>query len=282
MDSVRNLLAFCFAIACFATPMSSKALITDYTWHVCNGCSFSQASGVARAFGVGNHYVYNLPGNHIYLFAVTCESGTCYADSVTPASDAQNGFNVYHNGYMNIHAESFAAPVQYFVGSGAPHNSHGDPEDDGFVNAFDTLYIPVLETNLTNTLKAPATYTGFLASLISTLCNGFGYTIPNFSIVVTVTFHDGSQRQFSFDQATDRFVGVPNSAIDSQHNVLPDPDHHPGARQYLFNGPISKPYNPGNVATLLSSTYPDYGTLYYSCYWSGDESGGSLTCVRQQ
>jgi hypothetical protein len=282
MDSVRNLLAFCFAIGRFAAPMSSKALITDYTWHVCNGCSFSQASGVARAFGVGNHYVYNLPGNHLYLFAVTCESGTCYADSITPAANAQSSFNTYRGGYLQFQAEVFHATVNYTVPSGSPRNVHNDLEDDGYVNAFDTLYITQLESPLITQLHSAAFYTGALAQIISMLSNGFVCDIPNMSINVFVYFHDGSVREFKYDQATDRFEGILGTAKDSQGNALPDPGHAAGPHQFMYNGPIARLYNVPNLSILFGEPYQPPGTDYYSCYYTGDTSGGSLTCVKQQ
>lgn len=253
-------------------------VITDWQWHACNSCTFAQSSNAAAGLGHGKHYIYNLPGNQLYEFDVECEpvggGEQCYASSITPAADAQGYFNDYHAAYLQFHSEAFLVGVNYNVPSGGPtHN--GLPIDDGYVNAFDTVYGGAFDNGLRSYLMNPVTYSGALATFISVLSNGLGYDIPNLSIVVTVYFHDGSKRVYTFVQNVNAFQPVPDTAQDSQHNVLPDPDKRPGPRIFTFNGPIARIYNPNNVATLLSVSPPALPQEPLQCTWDGIQT---LTC----
>jgi hypothetical protein len=285
MKAIRNLLLV-FAVAYAVGPLNAHAsssmpdAVNDKVWHPCGGCTLTQAFAKASALGYGNHFVYDLPGNHFYYFSVECESGTCYANQITPPSDATYDFGVYHQGYIQFHTEAFHADINYYKPSGSPHNTHGDPEDDGYVNAFDSLEITQLEDPLLNELQNGANYTGVMATIITVLANGIGYTIPSWTMVVTVHFHDGSSRIFTFNQDNVKFAGVINSARDSEGNPLYDPGHEPRTHQFLFDGPNGRPYNLHNVATILNADpYPeDDGTVECAMTVDGDGTV-HLTCV---
>ena len=235
-----------------------------------NGCTFAQANTTASQLGRGQHYVYNLSGNAFYLFDVECEpaggGSQCYAESIPPAPDAQNLFNDYHLVFQQINSAAITSTVNYFVASGNPAGPNGSPLDDGHVNAFDTLYASHFDNALRTYLQTAPIYPGYVGTFLSLLAN-VPYQINGLTFIATINFYDGSVRKYSFNQATNAFEPMPGTAIDSEHNTL-DPVHE-GPRLFLFNGPISRPYNPGNVATLLGVSPPALPQRPLTCTWDG-------------
>lgn len=241
----------------------------------CNGCTLTQATSLAESLGQGDHYIYDLPGNHFYLFEVECEpivgGKTCYASTLTPAPVRVTSFNNYRLAWtQNNYREAFVSTINYNVPSGQPAGQH----DDGYVNAYDTIHTSAYQNSLTNWLNDPSNYSGTLALIVSVLNNATSY-FSNVSINVTVVFHDGSKRKFDFVLNNSQFEAVANSATDSDNNTLPE--QRPGVpRGYLFNdGPNGRHFNPGNIAELLGVAPPDIHDTYYSCEWDGQEK---LTC----
>lgn len=116
MYGLANFVGTILAMLWFACVSSFTArasdvdmnIITDYAWHTCNSCTLVQASTTASQLGRGQHYVYNLSGNVLYLFDVECEpvggGSQCYAESILPASDAQALFNDYHLVFQQINS----------------------------------------------------------------------------------------------------------------------------------------------------------------------------------
>jgi hypothetical protein len=117
----------------------------------CNGCTVAQMTTNAASFGHGEHYFYDLTGNHLYLFETECEpiSGgvSCYAYQETPAADMVTSFSDYHQAWgLNNFNEAFEGTVAYNVASANP--SGGRTSDDGFVNAYERLHQQLPEPTL--------------------------------------------------------------------------------------------------------------------------------------
>ena len=241
----------------------------------CNGCSLAQATSMATFLGHGDHYIYDLPGNHLYLFEVECEpivGGTkCYASTSTPAPAMAASFNDYHLAWsQNHYSEAFVYTVNYNVPSGQPAGQH----DDGYINAYDTIHVSAYQNALINWLDNPNNYSGTLSLIVSVVNNATSY-FSGVVITVTVVFHDGSKRKFNLVLNNSQFEPIANSGIDSDTNVLPE-QRPGGPRGYLFNdGPSGHHYNPGNVAVLLGVAPPDINETYYSCEWDGQQN---LSC----
>jgi hypothetical protein len=241
----------------------------------CNGCTLTQATSLAASLGQGDHYIYDLPDNHFYLFEVECEpivgGKTCYASALTPAPARIASFNNYHLAWtQNNYNEAFVYTINYNVPSGQPAGQH----DDGYVNAYDTIYTGAYQVALVDWLDNPSNYSGTLALIVSVLNNATSY-FSNVVITVTVVFHDGSKRKFDFVLNNSQFEPIANSGTDADANPLPE-QRPGGPRGYVFNdGPTGHHYGPGNIAVLLGVAPPDLNETYYSCDWDGQEN---LTC----
>lgn len=241
----------------------------------CNGCSLTQANSLATFLGPGEHYIYDLPDNHLYLFEVDCEpivgGKKCYASTSTPDPARVTSFNNYRLAWtQNQYSEAFMFMINYNVASGQPAGQH----DDGYVNAYDTIHTGAYQVALVNWLHNPSNYGGTLALIISVLNNATSY-FSGVVITVTVVFHDGSKRKFDFVINNSQFEPVANSGTDSDTNPLPE-QRPGGPRGYIFNdGASGHHYNPGNVAVLLGVAPPDIHDTYYSCEWDGQQN---LSC----
>ena len=241
----------------------------------CNGCSQIQATSLAASLGPGDHYIYDLPDNALYLFETECEpivgGKKCDAFTSTPAAAMVASFNNYRLAWtQNKYSEAFVYTINYNVPSGQPPGQH----DDGYVNAYDSIHASVYQNSLTSWLNQPNNYSGTLALIVSVVNNATSY-FSGVVITVTVVFHDGSKRKFSYVLANGQFEPIANSANDSDNNTLPE-QRPGGPRAYFFNdGPGGHPYGPGNIAVLLGVAPPDIHETYYSCEWDGQEK---LTC----
>jgi hypothetical protein len=217
------------------------------------------------------------------LLSVECEpdfgGSVCYAEEIAPASDAQSFFNDYHAAYLQFHSEAFTADVHYTVPSGNLTRPDGGATDNGMVNAFDTVWVSSIDNALRTSLMSPSTYSGAVATFISVLANGVGYSVPNFSLTVTVFFDDGSVRKYAFNQAHNQFEPVADSAKDSNGNTIPEHGRSARNQTFVWGGGIPRLYNPGNVATLLSVEPPSIPQPM-QCTW--DSVTTTLTCKHAQ
>lgn len=282
-DLTLGILGLGFAATSFGAmgAQVSPDFFADNTMHACNSCSNAQTSALAIRLGRGDHYIYDLTANHLHLFSVECEPGAgvtqCFAEEGSPAADAQAFFNEYYAAYTQIRppvGEAFAVSQNYDAPS-ALVGPDGNPTDNGEVNAFDTVYSSAIDNTLRDHLMSPHSYSGALATFISTLANGVGYSVPNLNIVVTVRFADGSLRKYTFKQDENQFVPIPSSAIDSNGNVLPDNGRPARPQNFLFDSSRSpNGTNVRNIATLLAVSPPELVEYVLQCTWDGQH----LTC----
>lgn len=260
-----------------------QCAVVDNVIHSCNGCSSAQVDHVAATLGKGDHYIYDLTGNILYRFDVECEPSvggiTCYPTDTVPDASVAASFGNYHGLWIqNLRREDFTQSLQYFKGSGDPRNQLGQSVDDGFINAFDTIYEANLSPLVTADLADPNSYSGLLSLVISASQNLPTGDYEGFNLTVTVHFHDGSSRVYQKAPHSSLFEPVPNTALDSQGNRLPENGHNTPPQHYSFNAnfpPFN--YNPGNVAVLLGALPPDISSGVSSCYWDGVKS---LTCTQ--
>jgi len=233
-------------------------VVTDSTIHACDACTLTQVHQVAQSFGNGRHYVYDLTNNAMHAVRVDCEPGaggtiSClFIDGIVP-SDLADTFNQYRSAWLgNVRSEAFTHTVQYQVPSGNPVGPDHLPQDNGWVNAYDTVVGGAYLLNLQNHLKNPSSYSGFMATLISVLNNSVYGDFSGLSLVITVYFQDGSRRKFSFNAQTMEMEPIPGTEIDAHNNPLPDSGLPPAGSQYYFTGPQdSAPYDRRNIIYLF-------------------------------
>lgn len=261
-------------------------VVLDSTAHACYGCSEAQILNIAQSYGAGKHYIYDLLGNAIHLVNVTsCEPGfngtiTCINGESTVPTDVASAFASYHSAWNgNAQSEAFSGDVNYFVPSGNPVGSDHQPQDNGDVNAYDTLVGGSYQTTLTHWMEDPSHYSGFMAELISALNNLPTTDFAGLSLTITVHFSDGSKRTFTYTPGVKAFVPVRGTAIDAHNNPLPEAP--PAIAQYFYFGglPGFAPYDQRNVVQLLPGAPPSLPSE--GCAeekWDGH----AITCVLPQ
>jgi len=239
--------------------------VTDTTIHNCNACSLAQAQSTAQSLGTGAHYVQDLANNHIYLFRVDCEPGfngalVCSVNSRAVPQEITQAFNQYRGAWLaNAQSSSFYGIVHDHTQSGGPTNPDGRPSDNGYINAYDTIYHGSYLDGLLNRLEDPLTYSGFMSALASALGNlPSPFSWAEFDITVLVYFDDGSRRKFRYDKNSHGFVPIPNTAVDAHGNPLPESTSTP-PRSYDFPGlPTFAPYDSRNIIYLFpAGSNPD-------------------------
>lgn len=278
----------CLITAAVFPSSQAHAVVLDSTFHECLNCTEERILNNAQAYGNGEHYIYDLPSNLIHLVRVdSCESKfngpvTCDNRELPIPSDVASLFNTYHAAWgMNFQRESFSSDVNYNMPSGNPVGGDHLPQDNGFVNSFDTIVGSSYQNNLTDWLEQPTHYSGAMATVISNLDTLPNVSIVNFSnmvIEVTVHFNDGSKRTFAAKDGSKVFKPVLGSARDAHNNTLKDSVTTPPAGTlYFFHGSGNdSSYDERNVIQLLPGSPPPLpasGCL--EVRWNGH----AVTCI---
>lgn len=226
----------------------SAALHAQVVQHAltCNGCTQQQVESLLPSCAVGYQYVADFDADRLYLGCYTT-NGTRpamrtdtslprqrnYQWPQPPASE-QNTFQAYQNVYAaNGHALDINARVSVNADL-APSTRLGD---DGYINAYDALHstqnMDTVKIWLMNTDYTPSNTEGFanngttspqLSAVIAQLFNNIKTSVISFNYTVnlTVIFHDGSQMTFAFDNQNGRWEYVPGTARDAHDNLIPD------------------------------------------------------------
>jgi hypothetical protein len=248
------------ALLISAASLSSAGLVhasglvtesaTEPVFFQCNACTIEGVEATAAIHGSGTHLVYDLPGNRLYRNL--CEPGggagiNCMANRVTSGS-AYTSFLNYHALWINnFQSEAFHEALQANLTSFAGPNPNGQPTDDHYINAFDTLTSPNSNVYVNQYLQQTL---GTKVSIIEPRVDGVEYDYENGTLTVTVTFHDRSSRQYKLTKNSGgNYKPVPDTAVDSSSNPLPETPPR-GYQSYSFyDNPHG--YNPTNMILLL-------------------------------
>ncbi len=277
----ENIKKYILGIVLIATAPLAVAASTALN---CNGCTELQLLARAQQMGRGYHYIYNLPGNAIHLFYTQCEpsgvGGTaCYADEQGVSSDVENVFSQYSALYAkNGNSEHFSEQFSVDLPSGSPVGRDGKPQDNGSINAYDTLVAGWLENKVVDYLNNPMSWTGAQAAAIQTaqIAKSDIINFSGASLVVTAVLNDGSRRTYKYDTNSNTFTPIADTARDAHGNTIPESTPKAGS-EYIFNGGKDGNSGPGydlhNLFWELEHTPPTDPTCAEE-NWDGER----LTC----
>jgi len=280
-------------VVCFSSWREASAdtgsysieTVLDATIHNCNACTSAQAQSMAQSLGSGAHYVQDLSNNYVDLLRVDCEPGVngalvCSVSSRPVPPEITQAFNEYRSAWLaNAQRNLFYGVVHDQTQSGGLVNPDGKPSDNGYVNAYDTIYHGASLNGLLQRLEDPLTHSGPMALLVTAINDlPAPFSWADLEITVLVQFNDGSQRRFHCDKHTAGFVAIPDTAIDAHDNTLPESTPIQ-LRSYSFRGlPTLAPYDSRNIVTLFPvGSNPD-GFVGACVQWTWD--GRALHCMR--
>lgn len=245
----------------------------------CNGCTQTQILNLGKSLGIGNHYIYDLPGNAIYLLHGECEPNststvTCYTPDVeTVSAPITTQFSQYHTLYVqNRNTEIFNETITVSLPSGNPVGRDGFPLDNGKINAYDTLVASYLENQVLDYLNNPASWIGAQAIALQTAQAAQSQVI-NFnglSLVVIAKYNDGSMRSYKYDPNLHSFAPIPNSARDAHGNTILENGLPNRNAIFNFSGSDGAPNGPGGY---------DYHNLFWDLLMRSPPPG-DVTCVQ--
>jgi hypothetical protein len=269
-------LSACFTMSDAHASGEVVEAVGQFQMFPCNACTAGQLTSKSLSLGRGSHYIYDLNGNHLYLYEVECEpisGGTqCYTYTSTPDPDVVASYSSYHTSWTaNGFSEAFHTDINYFSPTGQGPSDH----DDGDYNAYDSIHASSFYNTLVTQLLDPSLYPA--GAPRNTLIQLLDQNVPKpagASFVVTVHFHDTSKRTFVLDIPGREMDAKQDSAIDSENNTLPE-SRPTGGREYNFPNSTRTPYGPHNIAVLLGVAPPDIHETYYQCDWDGSSQ---LTC----
>lgn len=281
---------FVIGVSVLATPALHASnldpdAITDSTAHPCNGCSAAQIVGKATALGRGNHYVYDLVGGSIHRVEVECApapgGSVCYGDDESPPVDIATLFGQLKTAYdTNGYSITFEPDLQIDIKSPSSHYADGTSNDDGYVNAYDTLHMSVTDQLVTKCLgdftcsyrfmsgspAANAALVSFLQGLKNALIDFSGLDVS-----FTVVLHDGSKVTYLYNAQGKSWTKLPGTAFDAHGNAL---NPLPPAPHRFIVGPGGPGYDGNNIAHMTQTIVP--GDPYcIALEWDGEH----LTCI---
>lgn len=260
----------------------------------CNGCSNAQMANVATSASTGlprtgRKYVYNMNSGVIKSYYVSEESDGApgqkfyVAMPTAPEGWVSHQFGLLHQFYVN-NGGSFTATIS--VDANSPSalrmNIASPSATGGYVNAYDVVNSSQVRNQVANEIASNAfmSFTSAMATLgkaIQLQTPGGSMSGGATALTVVVEFPDDSRAIYVFDWDQKNWDYMPDSAIDSHGNTIPETieDFSNSGGRYDFSGPG----NPNDISDFLYRARQAGVRITDGTRWACSAVPGAVSCV---